>query len=133
MVSVSVNRVFSLDGGVAIANLSVTASQDIDTEIFKHKVSDRGIDFDAYVAICTPEDLSKLGTTRTGGVSFYRKSSAKIEFSSLTAAFASQSNKSEQPLAGGGGLPHEPQSSKQFGGTMVSTVPTSTILRVLSP
>jgi hypothetical protein len=42
----------------------------------------------------------------------------------------SEKNKSEQPLAGGGGLPHEPQSSKQFGGTMVSTVPTSTILLV---
>ena len=43
----------------------------------------------------------------------------------------SEKNKSEQPPAGGGGaVAHEPQSSKQFGGTMVSIGPTSTILLV---
>lgn len=59
-------------------------------------MSDRGIDFDTYVAVCTPEDLGKLGTTRTGGVSFYRKSTAKVEFSSLTAAFEAKTGMVEE-------------------------------------
>tara|TARA_Y100000310_G_C20520240_1_gene733290 strand:- start:153 stop:524 length:372 start_codon:yes stop_codon:yes gene_type:complete len=96
MVSLTVDRVFSIEDGVPKAVLSVSEAEGIGAAIFKYKVSDRGSDFDSYISICTPEDLTKYGLIRTGGVTFYRKEQATITFTTLTSAVRAKIDISEE-------------------------------------
>ena len=86
MVSLTLDRSFTIEDGTYKISLSVSNAQGIDNAIFKIRVSDRGADFDRYIAICTIEDLNSLGTVRTGGVIYYRSSLAEIEIDDLTQA-----------------------------------------------
>jgi hypothetical protein len=76
--------------------LKVTASLNVDSNIFKHKVSDRGAPYDYYVSVCSVEELSKLGTVRSGGPTYYRKDEASIEYDSIPGAVKGKSEVEEE-------------------------------------
>jgi hypothetical protein len=61
------------------------------TEVFVYSVSADGEPSDAYVRVATVEDLSTLGTVRTGGVTLYRKDSVTIDYSDIDEAINTKS------------------------------------------
>lgn len=96
MVSLSLDRSASIVDGSPIMTLTVTESVNVDSNVFKHKVSDRGEQQDYYVSVCSIEELSSLGTVRTGGPTYYRRSVASITYESLSEAVVGKSDIQEE-------------------------------------
>jgi hypothetical protein len=86
MAALTLERSARIEDGSPVLQLAITASVDIDANIFKHKVSSVGPSYDPYVSICTLEDLSTVDVNRGGGPLFYRKNTATISYSSINAA-----------------------------------------------
>ena len=87
-VSLKVSRVGSLEDSKANISLEAIESTTIPLQIFLHKVDDRGESYDSFVSICSVEDLDRFPSSRAGVTkgSLYRRSSAKIQFTSALMA-----------------------------------------------
>ncbi len=83
MAALTLERSARIEDGSPVLHLTITASVDIDSNLFKHKVSSVGPSYDPYVSICTLEDLSTVDVNRGGGPLYYRKNTAIISYSSI--------------------------------------------------
>lgn len=96
MVSLSLDRSASIVDGSPVITLTVTESLNVDTNVFKHKVSDRGEANDYYVAVCSVRELSELGVVRSGGPTYYRKNTATIRYESMEEAVRGKTDIEEE-------------------------------------